>query len=170
MSEKPQYPSSAWQPVAALALGVAVLLGSIHFWKPALPLLQREYLWSYVSLSVNAPRLHPQAVIMNGDHLAELNESGRFHREKRTVDPALFRQWLSLHIYEGRNVWLFAWVPEVLTLLFFVPAMVFALLDHQRSQKESWDGKLKRGARIISHFEWNRLIPRQRRGFWIETK
>jgi hypothetical protein len=125
---------------------------------------------SYAELSLNLP-FTSQEVIMNGNHLAELNEAGRFHREQVTVkDPALFRQWIALHIYEGRSIWLFAWVPELLTLLFFVPAMAFALREHQRSQKESWDGKLKRGARVISHFEWNRLIPRRRRGFYIETK
>lgn len=171
MVDRPQYPQPPWQfavPVVAAVLAFAgALEGQKQFW----PLLQREYLGTYAVLSVNAPHSKAQPVIFNArGQLATLGDTGVLHREKRAIeDVPKFRTWLETNIYEGKSLWWFLWLPELLALLAFIPLLIWAMKSTQNAAKDSWDGKLKRGARLISQGEWNKRIPRKNRGFYIES-
>jgi hypothetical protein len=171
--DSPRYPGMPWQMIGALLLSLVILYGSVRLWLPHLPLLQREYLGTYALLSTTGLHKQDQPVIINGNHLATLQESGVFHRGiYRIQDKEAFRQWLQVNIYEGQGLRRFALVPEILTLLFAVPLFMLACWHHRISQGEARDGRLLRGPRLVSNlqFNWRMLLNKKNRGFYIETK
>ncbi|MFL6463883.1 MAG: hypothetical protein ACJ73N_05675 [Bryobacteraceae bacterium] len=172
MTERPQYPQQPWQYAVPVVAAVLAFTGAMAGLKQSRPLLQREYLGTYAALSVNLPRSEAQPVIINaGGKLATLADGGVLHRETRAVkDPAAFRSWLEANIYEGKPIWWFLWLPELAALLAFVPLLLWAIKSTQNAARDSWDGKVLRGASLISHRAWNRLIPRKQKGFYIETE
>jgi hypothetical protein len=172
MTERPQYPTPPWQLAVPVVAAVLAFTGALEGQKQFRPLLQREYLTTYAVLSVNAPHSKAQPVIFNAaGKLATLEDAGVLHREKRPVENApKFRSWLEANIYEGQPIWRFLWLPELLALIAFIPLMIWAVRSAQSAAKDNWDGKVKRGASIISRRAWNRLIPRKNRGFYIETE
>jgi hypothetical protein len=172
MVDRPQYPQPPWQLAVPVVAAVLAFTGAIEGQKQFWPLLQREYLTTYAVLSVNAPHSKAQPVIFDAaGKLATLETTGMLHREKRPIENAAqFRSWLEANIYEGKPLWRVLWLPELLALLAFIPLLLWAVRSTQSAAKDNWDGKVKRGASIISLRQWNRLIPRKNRGFYIETQ
>jgi hypothetical protein len=172
MVDRPQYPQPPWQLAVPFVAAVLVFTGAIEGQKQFWPLLQREYLTTYASLSVNMPHSAAQPAVFNAHgQLATLADTGVLHREKRVIaGPAQFRTWLEINVYQGKSVWRFLWLPELCALLAFVPLLLWAMRSSQNAAKDAWDGKVKRGASIISHRQWNWLIPRKQKGFYIESE
>jgi hypothetical protein len=170
MVDRPQYPHPPWQLAVPVIAAVLAFTGGIEGQKQFWPLLQREYLTTYALLSVAHASETSALISVNGE-LATLETNGVLHHEKRPIeDGSQFRSWLEANIYEGKPIWRFLWLPELLGLLAFVPLLLWAIKSTQNAARDSWDGKVKRGASIISLKQWNRLIPRKNRGFYIETQ
>jgi hypothetical protein len=172
MVDRPQYPQPPWQLAVPFVAAVLVFTGALEGQKQFWPLLARENLTTYAKLSVNIPHSGAQPVIFNASgQLATLADTGVLHREKRVIeDPAKFRAWLETNIYEGKSIWWLLWFPELLVFLALIPLMLWAVTSVQNAGKDAWDGKVKRGAKIISHRQWNWLIPRKQKGFFIESE
>jgi hypothetical protein len=170
MTERPQYPAPPWQLAVPVVAAVLAFTGALEGQKQFRPLLQREYLTTYALLSVAHASETSALISVNGE-LATLETNGVLHHEKRPIENgAQFRSWLEANIYEGQPIWRFLWLPELLAFIAFIPLLLWAVRSAQSAARDNWDGKVKRGASIISLKQWNRLIPRKNRGFYIETE
>jgi hypothetical protein len=167
----PQYPNQIpWRPVGALVLTIASFFGFVSLWKRQAPLLQQAYLTSYIRASYGEmPGFSSYTVYRYGGRWALPTDEGKIYKTREKVNLPEFEQYLRTEIYDA-SLWSVLFWPLLGTGTVFLLSMGLALILGRLADTEAWDGKLKRGARIISHWQWNRLIPRKRRGFYIETK
>jgi ABC-type sugar transport system permease subunit len=167
----PQYPETIpWRPIGAIVLTVASFFGSVSLWKRQAPLLEREYLTSYVRASYGElPGFNKYTVYRFGKRWALPTDEGKIYESREKVNLPEFERYLRMEIY-GTALWRVLLYPLLSTLAVFLCSMWYAIRAGRNADRDAWDGKLKRGARIISNRQWNRLIPSKNRGFYIETK
>jgi hypothetical protein len=172
----PSYPARAWRPLAGLA--VSLIAGTVYIfaWRAHADLLPREYLVDYARLQL--PPLPIDALekrwkydeILNGAVLAIPSESGMFTCAKFTPNSReFFRDWLQKHVYDGKPLWRVLLWPLIATGLTLLSLMAWAVKSHQDANRESRNGRLLRGPRLVTHREWNRCT-KAKEGFWIETR
>jgi hypothetical protein len=167
----PQYPETIpWRPIGAIVLTIASFFGFVSLWKRQAPLLERSYLTSYMRASYGElPGFKTYTVYRSGKHWALPTDEGKLYASREKVNLPEFERYLRTEIY-GASLWRVLLYPLLGTLAVFLGSMWLAVRAGNSAARDAWDGKLKRGARIISNRQWNRLIPRKNRGFYIETK
>ena len=167
----PQYPETiAWRPIGAIVLTIVSFFCFVSFWKRNATLLERVYLTSYMRASYGElPGFDKYTVYRSGKHWALPTDEGKLYASREKVNLPEFERYLRTEIY-GASLGRVLFYPLMGTLTVFLLSMGLALVSGRKAESEAWDGKLKRGARIISNRQWNRLIPRKNRGFYIETK
>jgi len=167
----PQYPETIpWRPIGAMVLTIASFFCFVSLWKSQAPLLEREYLTSYIRASYGElPGFSKYTVYRFGERWALPTDAGKLYASREKVNLPEFENYLRMEIYGASLVRVLLY-PLLSTLAVFLGSMWLAIRAGRNAEKDAWDGKLKRGARIISNRQWNRLIPRKNRGFYIETK
>lgn len=156
-----------WRVLAALLLASASFCYCTHLWRERATPLEAAYLVDYLRVSTIQDGMK-YTTVYAGKRLALPTDIGTLTAKSEKVNVPVFSAYLHDKIY-GESVWMvLLWPLGASGLILFV-GLAFAFIKESDTTR---DGKLLRGARIVSHWRWNLpvwLRPRNK-GFHILTK